>query len=246
VAIFGNNGVRNFTDRHIDDGLDVVIDKVQNWFPLLMTQSGQYSTVKFTRKLKICSNSSSSSIDIETGTPHVIYSWGNNFSPTGDIAYHGGANRSSQSVPLINRLNKNVVLNMNEIETFDFLSNRTLYSTFSTEYYCQIFKLPQAVLDVKRHVLRVETILNTSVNSVPNNEFLHHWNIYECDSDYENVYLRNNTPPGPSISEVLDDSLPFNSKWNTVFKYCSKISWIWAKGGELVLDFPSDLAYPIG
>jgi hypothetical protein len=84
------------------------------------------------------------------------------------------------------------------------------------------------------------------VDSVQNNDFLHHWNIYECDSDYENVYLRNNTPPGPSISERLDASLPFNPKWTLVFKYCSKISWVWAKGGELNLDFPSDLAYPIG
>jgi hypothetical protein len=75
---------------------------------------------------------------------------------------------------------------------------------------------------------------------------LHHWNIYECDSDYENIYLKNNTEPIPSISENLDSSLPYNPQWNTVFKFCSKISWVWAKGGELALDFPDDLAYPIG
>jgi alpha-tubulin suppressor-like RCC1 family protein len=157
IAIFGKYGVRNFTDRHIDDGTDVIIDQVQNWFPILMTQDAQYSIVKFTRKLKACSNQS---IAIETGTPHVIYSWGTNFALNGDIGYHGGMNRSSQSVPLINRLNKNVMLDMSEIETFDFLSDRTLYSTYSTEYYCQIFKLPQSVLNVKRHVLRVSTKRN--------------------------------------------------------------------------------------
>jgi len=94
--------------------------------------------------------------------------------------------------------------------------------------------------------IKVETILNTSVNSVQNNNFLHHWNIYECDSDYENIYLKNNTQPEPSISEPLDPLLPYNPQWALVSKYCSKISWVWAKGGELVLDFPQDLAYPIG
>ena len=155
MAIFGDNNMRNFTDRHIDKSTDVTIDKEQNWYPLLMRQDNSYSIVKFTRKLKICSNvSNEEDIDIETGTPHVIFSWGTTFSSNGDIAYHG-SNRSSQSVPLINRLNKQVTLNMSEIETFDFLSNRTLYSTYFTEYYCQVFKLPQAILNVKRHVIRV-------------------------------------------------------------------------------------------
>ena len=58
--------------------------------------------------------------------------------------------------------------------------------------------------------------------------------------------MKNNTEPRPSISENLDSSLPYNPQWNTVFKFCSKISWVWAKGGELALDFPDDLAYPIG
>jgi len=147
--------MRNFTDRHIDKSTNVIVDKVQNWFPLLMTQNSSYSIVKFTRKLIVCSNETNGEdMNIEMGTPPVIFSWGTNFLSNGDITYHG-ANRSSQAVPLINRLNKNVQLNMSEIETFDFLSNRTLYSTYGTEYYCQVFKLPPSILNVKRHVLRV-------------------------------------------------------------------------------------------
>ena len=80
-----------------------------------------------------------------------------------------------------------------------------------------------------------------------NNDIVHHWNIYECDSDYENIYLINNTSPNASISEGLSPILlPNNPQWNVVFKYCSKISWVWAKGGNMNLDFPQDLAYPIG
>ena len=224
----------NFTDRHIYNAAEVLIDKEQNWFPLLMTQRDSFSIVKFTRKLTICTNLTNSEEDfnIETGTPHIIFSWGNNFASNGDITYHG-VNKSSISVPLLNRLNKNVQLSsVTDLETFEFLSNRTLYGTYFTEYYCEVFKLPQSVLNVKRHVLRIETILNSSVNSIQNNDFLHHWNIYECDSEYETIYLKNTSgvSPKPSISEDLDPSLPFNSQWNTVFKYCSKISWIWAKG----------------
>ena len=67
-----------------------------------------------------------------------------------------------------------------------------------------------------------------------NKHYLHHWNIYECDDEYETVYLKNNKEPEPSYCEPLHSSQNLTEKWAEISKHCSKISFVWAVGGDTV------------
>ena len=67
-------------------------------------------------------------------------------------------------------------------------------------------------------------------------DFMHHWLMYECDHRFEDLYLKNNTKPkaGPCYPNFETPSTPYDSKWDTVSKYCRKISIGWAIGGDYV------------
>jgi len=53
--------------------------------------------------------------------------------------------------------------------------------------------------------------------------------MYQCSPEYETVFLKNNTEPRPGI--CADNT---NPEWDLPQKYCNKISFGWAVGGDLV------------
>jgi hypothetical protein len=69
--------------------------------------------------------------------------------------------------------------------------------------------------------------------------------MYECDSNFESQYLANNKIPEPGPCFALDPSQD-PKDWLTIRGFCYKISLVWAVGGEIIQDFPSNLAYPLG
>ena len=89
-----------------------------------MGQTNSFSIVKFTRKIVICNRTNDDEdMDIQPGTPFVVFAWGNSLSNNNDIQYHGANNRNSKVLPLIGSLREAVKLNMSEITTYDFLAN---------------------------------------------------------------------------------------------------------------------------
>ena len=108
-----------------------------------------------------------------------------------------------------------------------------------TDYHCTMFKLPDN-WNEKRHLIRVlflKLIKNYNLNyffclkyetlySPGNEENLHHWVIHECNADYENVFLKNNSLPKPGQC--------FSASWLETYKQCGQISLVWAVGGDLV------------
>ena len=121
VAWVNADGSTHFTDRNIKTTRAVNVDKEQNWFSLKTIFKDGYTIAKFTRKIKIC-DTSNEDIDIENGTPFVIYAWGDSLS-NNDAGYHGKSNRGSKTVPLITTLNTKVSVNMNEVETTEYRVN---------------------------------------------------------------------------------------------------------------------------
>ena len=116
-----SDGTANFTERNTNGGtITPAISIKQEWFPLLTKSQDGYLISKSTRKIKLC-DTTGQHLNIDAGTPHVIFSWGSNF-VNGDATYHG-TNRSSKSLPLISSLNKVVNLNMSQIEMTDFRVN---------------------------------------------------------------------------------------------------------------------------
>ena len=121
IAWINSNGVVNFTERNTKAGLlTPSINDKQLWTPLLTKKQDGYLISKSTRKIKLC-DTTGQHLDIEAGTPHVIYSWGNNFA-NNDAAYHG-PNRGSKSLPLISSLNTKINIDMSQVQTTDFRVN---------------------------------------------------------------------------------------------------------------------------
>ena len=97
-VFYTQNGVANFTDRHIVKRA-VLIDKNQDWKLLSHSLSNGYTIVKFKRDLDTCDDKED--ITIESGTSRIIYAWNTNQPIDGAIEYHGTRNRGSSSVQLI-------------------------------------------------------------------------------------------------------------------------------------------------
>ncbi len=122
ITWIDSNGKVNFTDRHIKTKSEPPRkDTVQNWFLLYSTFKDGYTIAKFTRKIKLC-DATGEDLNIESGTPYVIFAWGDSFENS-DISYHGPTSRGSKTVPLIARSNTKSEINMNEIEIVDFKVN---------------------------------------------------------------------------------------------------------------------------
>jgi hypothetical protein len=94
---------------------------VQNWFSLNATFTDGYLISKFTRKIKLC-DKSGEDLDIEMGTPHVIYAWSQVFNKN-EITYHGHENRGSRVVPLISSLNSESSIDFNKTDIVEYRVN---------------------------------------------------------------------------------------------------------------------------
>ena len=107
VAYYYTNGSIHFTDRHTEGTIGrPIIDKYQNWHLLHMSKLNGYTTVIFTRKLKIEPSNTLNevSIDLTIGSSqNVIYAWSDEFRDDGDISYHKQT-RGSYSLPLKNQI----------------------------------------------------------------------------------------------------------------------------------------------
>ena len=113
------NGSTHFSDRNTQTSRTLNIDKQQNWFPLLVTLRDGFTVAKFTRKIKLCDSTTSDDMNVESGTPFVIYAWGETIVEK-DAFYHGTLNRGSKTVPLITTLNTKVNVNMDKVTITDF------------------------------------------------------------------------------------------------------------------------------
>lgn len=237
VSWINNDGSYHFTDRHIKDR-KVEIDEIQNWFLLYSAQKDDYLITKFTRKIKLC-DEKNQDLDIEEGTPHVIFSW-NNQLINEEIMYHGYFNRGTYSVPFLSSLNDEIELNMEETETLDLIVNTTIPDR-DTEYYCEMFSLPEEWMNKKRHVLRFETVHHEG-----NERNIHHWAVYECTKSFETEYLSNNNYTLPAAGSCYSNIPYATSHWAEIYAHCNKLSFAWAVGGNIIQDFPRNLAYPMG
>ena len=70
----------------------------------------------------------------------------------------------------------------------------------------------------------------------PTLKYLHHWVMYECNKEFETNFLKTNTmpTPGPCFKEESTDP-KYETKFGEVRQYCSKVSLVWAVGGDMVI-----------
>jgi len=120
-VFFTQNGVANFTDRHIVKR-EVLVDKKQDWTLLSHSITNGYTIVKFKRDVNTCDEKED--LTIEGGTPRIIFAWNTKQPINGAIEYHGTRSRGSSSAQLISALNqKSNIKNEDKIFTYEFRVN---------------------------------------------------------------------------------------------------------------------------
>ena len=149
IAWINSNGIANFTERNTQAGyVTPSISTQQLWTPLLTVAQNGYIISKSTRKLKLC-DTTGQHMDIESGTPHVIFSCGDSFS-NNDAAYHGPNNRDTKSLPLISSLNANITINMSQVQTVDFKVNVITINFNSSKHKVSWAKILFLIIDNSR------------------------------------------------------------------------------------------------
>jgi hypothetical protein len=130
IAWLNPDATFNFTDRHIGNNRSVLIDREQNWRPLVVrAEDGGYLRAKFMRKIRLAVESNGEDVDVAAGAPFVIFAWGDNFR-NDDLRYHGPNNRSQRAVNLIESTPSGSNLEQDE-EAFDFRTEVSLLIFFS-------------------------------------------------------------------------------------------------------------------
>lgn len=133
LAWFDADSTEKFIDAHVESNQHLPIeDKVINWKKIYMSQDDGFTTVIFSRKIKICQDKNSKEINIDLmATQPVIFAWGNNFKDiTKTFPSYHGENRGSKVLAILGSLNQNVEMNMNEIDYRDFRVNVIFASNF--------------------------------------------------------------------------------------------------------------------
>jgi hypothetical protein len=242
VAWIKSNGQTQFTDCHIKSR-SILIDVKQDWKLLDSLRKDDYLIIKFKRNINTCDTKED--LIIEEGTPRVIYAWGTQIPLSeSDISYHGSQNRGSSVVQLISSLNSRpIITSADNLKSYDFKVNVTVPNDLDTYYYCHLFKLPKDIIEKKHHLLRIETLI-----TLGNEKNYHHWLLYQCNSQFENEYLKNNSEPYPGNCFDNENTYSPNklNKWLNVNKYCSTIALAWAIGGSVIQEFPDELGFPFG
>lgn len=72
---------------------------------------------------------------------------------------------------------------------------------------------------------------------------MHHWLLYECNS---NILLNSTNTPSPGVCLPILPTDYVSPLWYNVESQCQRISLAWAIGADLIQDFPSSIAYPLG
>jgi hypothetical protein len=209
------NGVNQFRDAHTENENSVLYDTVQNWHLLFYSQGNGVTTVIFKRSIKVCNpNQPVNEINIDISpTQYVIFAWGTNYQ-NNLPAYHG-SNRGSRFLPLLSSLEK-IQLDMGRIEVpEDFRINTTIKSDQQTEYFCAMHSLPDDFTINKRHLVRYDTLIRPG-----HEKYVHHWVILECNIEFENVYLKNNSMPQPGTCAGTKGA---TAEWAEIeSKYCNR------------------------
>lgn len=239
LAWTNSNGGVEFRDAHTDNSFikSVTYDITQNWKKLFYLKANGKTTVIFTRKLRVCNpDQAPNEINIDIApTQYVIYAYGDAFL-SGTPTYHFG-NRGSKSVPLLAALNQKITLNPSEIETYDYMVD-TVFKPQQTEYFCQMYKLPDSFETSKRHIVRFDTIIPPG-----HEKYVHHWVFFECSQSFETEYLAENPFPTPGTCSGTKGS---TVEWGKVEQYCTKGTLAWATGGDINQYIPENLGYPVG
>lgn len=172
------DGSKSFTDRHAPENDVPVIDPIQSYTLLELSEANGRTTMRFSRSLAVCDDKDA----LLLGTARVIFAFSDVKPVNGVPQKHAAMNRGTRSINLLNR----APLGQPPTEattTVDILfNNASAPGSFGrTRYWWRAFKFPQTT---KHHIVGYEPI-------VPLAEIAqtHHMLVYLCHDAFDAATL---------------------------------------------------------
>ncbi|UJR19902.1 hypothetical protein I4U23_023034 [Adineta vaga] len=220
-------GTVHFQDRYAYNRSRPVIDHTKtDWFALQGREQDGWTAIQFRRLLDTCD---SMDVPIKSGTNILIYAYGlvdpDPSRPDGDISYHENR-RGTRMIPLRYYIDQASDAKYANFDSFDFRLNHTVPPA-DTTYYCKVFKT-EIKFPTKRHAIAHKILLDSD-----NRDFVHHMNIYECDSQAQ--FDDKNLPD--DVCDHIRDQITLCS---------STIVGVWSVGGDEIMEYPDEAGYPVG
>ncbi|XP_064602687.1 DBH-like monooxygenase protein 1 [Liolophura sinensis] len=213
-------GKANLQDRFAPGKFEPVVDMMSDYNLLSGSQNGTHTTLRFSRRLILCSNNDFS---INNDTARVIWAYSDSEpGPDGHLMYHF-QNRGVRSMYLLTYTQDLPPLPADTV-TLDLLSPNVLIPATDTTYLCSSFKFPD--LTRKHHVIQVEPVIQPGRESEVHHIILHACPYYSNESlEVSHQCRHRNMPP---------------EWWR-----CEANYFAWAIGGG-VFSFPVHVGMPIG
>ncbi|OXA62477.1 Tyramine beta-hydroxylase [Folsomia candida] len=183
-------------------------------------------TLKWSFRRKFVTCDEKHDYPLEEGTTHLH--WAKGAGPLFDIR---GVDISAAKDSGFKRIRflKNTIqpppVNPAEDWSFKVLNNKVKIGPVETTYWCQVVRLPEALLKTKFHVVQFGSHVQKG-----NEELVHHMEVFHCLADV-NVEI-------PLYAGPCDQS-------PKEIRVCSKVIGAWAMGAE-PLTYPKEAGYPIG
>ncbi|XP_058469419.1 DBH-like monooxygenase protein 2 homolog isoform X1 [Solea solea] len=163
-----NSNGSYFTDRHGIGKFKPVIDKLQSYTLLSLTEVDGQTSMWFRRSIRTCDDED---FDITDDPIKLIYAYGN----TDNIEYHNNR-RGTKEVNLLNYMPRTVLSNPS------YLSATVVNITVPpvhTYYHCKVMKFSN--INTKRHIYRIEPVIE-------HHDIVHHMLLYSCPSTVRVTY----------------------------------------------------------
>ncbi|XP_078511753.1 putative DBH-like monooxygenase protein 2 [Lissotriton helveticus] len=167
IAIGGvwPNQTTYFGDYHAIGHIKPILDPMQNFRLISVTENETSTTMRYTRKFRTCDPDD---VDVTANTQRIIAAFGK----TDNLQYHGSNQHFQASVQL---LSETPVPQPDPVPTFTHVLKMTNFPVPSTDttYGCAYLPLPQ--VQVKHQIIKFEPAIQKG-----NENLVHHIIVYGC------------------------------------------------------------------
>lgn len=229
VVMKNSNGSIEIRDAFISVGkLNFNVKKISEM--LFYSQSNDATTVIVKRPIQLCTNETqdtkSNLLDVKL-VNYVIFSWGVNYKDNNDPNFITD-NLGTTCLPLISTVNEKMT-EENDVEIVQFHDNFIMPNNQNSYHHCTIDTLPKEYFATYRHMIKYEIVIPPEIQ-----KYVYEITLYKCSSRVVNSVNLEQMP------------YPFECQTQSINEICDRISLIWLKGGNLIVQLPSDFGHKFG
>ncbi|KAI3388512.1 hypothetical protein SNEBB_010167 [Seison nebaliae] len=202
-------------------------DRTQNYKILRSDNNGQFQRIVVERDRLTCDVKEDLAVTI--GRIKCIYAYG-----TSNLMTYHSSDRGTVGLPLFNPKYARAATLPKFVEKGEYRKKKYQIPGVDTTYHCSLFKADLKTTKDYVYIYRTEAILPPETK-----EFLHHFILYFCPADVDDTFVQKLKPKVGQLGGPC-----FRPQFNPIYSKCSgNVVGAWAVGGELIFDFPPDVAY---